>query len=267
MGEFQYQDFTLRYDEYGSGDQPLILVHGLLLNRRIFAKVAPAMADRGNRVICLDLLGHGDSDRPEDLQLYSMPLFSRQVEALLDHLELDQAAVGGTSLGANTALELATTRPDRIKALVIEMPVLDNALAAVAAFFGPLFLSLRFGRPAFEVISTVASRLPRTHLVVDALLDSIRQRPGPSISVLEGLLLGETAPRREERRAIQAPTLIVGHSGDPVHPLSDSGMLADELPNARLVDARSIVEWRLWPDRLNEELALFLDQVWGGEEI
>lgn len=267
MGEFTYEGFRLEYDEYGSGDRPLILVHGLLLNRRLFEKVAPAMAARGNRVICVDLLGHGTSDRPEDLQLYSMPLFARQVGALLDHLGLERAVVGGTSLGANTALELAASQPERIEALVIEMPVLDNALAAVAAFFGPIFLSLRFGRPLFEILSAVTSRLPRSHLIVDVLVDAIRQRPGPSVAVLEGLLLGETAPRREQRRAIEAPTLIIGHSGDPVHPLSDSGMLANELPNSRLVDAHSIVEWRLWPNRLNEELALFLDQVWGGEEI
>ena len=38
-------------------------------------------------------------------------------------------------------------------------------------------------------------------------------------------------------------------------------MLVDELPNARLVDANSILEWRVQPARLNDELAAFLDQV------
>ena len=267
MGEFRYQGFRLSYEEYGSGDRPIVLVHGLLLNRGLFGRLAPVLADRGNRVICLDLLGHGASDRPEDLQRYSMPLFAQQIEALLDHLGLEQAVIGGTSLGANSALELAAHQPDRVKALFIEMPVLDNALAAVAAFFSPIFLSLRLGRPLFELVSRGTRLLPRTHPLPDLLLDAVRQRPGPSVSVLEGLLLGETAPRREERRAITHPTLVIGHSGDPLHPLSDSGMLADELPNSRLVGAHSILEWRLWPNRLNEELALFLDQVWAGEEI
>jgi len=79
--------------------------------------------------------------------------------------------------------------------------------------------------------------------------------------VLEGLLLGETAPHREERLKIQQPTLIVGHPRDPLHPFSDSGMLAEELPNARLVEANSILEWRLKPGRLNAELTAFLDEV------
>jgi len=86
----------------------------------------------------------------------------------------------------------------------------------------------------------------------------------PSIAVLEGLLLGETAPGREQRQLIDRPTFVVGHPGDPLHPFSDSGMLVEELPRARMVEARSILEWRIRPKRLNEELAKFLDEVWGG---
>ena len=265
MGEFLYEGHRISYDSYGEGERVLVLVHGLLMNRRMYEHLGPALARRGNRVVCVDLLGHGRSDRPEDLRLYSMPLFARQVVALLDHLELSSAVVGGTSLGANVALELGVRHPDRTRALFVEMPVLDNALPAVAGAFTPVLLSLRFGRPAFELLSRVTSALPRTNHLLDVGLDWIRQRPGPSGAVLEGLLLGETAPHRAERRGIQQPTLIVGHSRDPVHPFSDSGMLAEELPNARLLEASSILEWRLRPGRLNAVLADFLDEVYGSE--
>jgi pimeloyl-ACP methyl ester carboxylesterase len=228
----------------------------------MFERLAPALAERGYRAICVDLLGHGRSDRPEDLRLYSMPLFARQVAALLDDLELDSAVVGGTSLGANVALELATHDPERVRGLFIEMPVLDNALAAVAATFAPVLLGLRVGKPAFEVISRLTSAIPRTNYLIDIGLDWVRQRPGPSGAVLEGLLLGETAPHSEERLKIAQPTLIVGHPRDPLHPFSDSGMLAEELANGRLVEANSILEWRLSPNRLNSELAAFLKEVW-----
>ena len=86
MGEFLYEGHRIEYDSYGEGERALVLVHGLLMNRRMFEPLGPALARRGNRVICVDLLGHGRSDRPEDLRLYSMPLFARQVAALLDHL-------------------------------------------------------------------------------------------------------------------------------------------------------------------------------------
>ena len=262
MGDFLYEGHRIEFDSYGEGERVLVLIHGLLMNRRMFERLGPALAERGNRVISVDLLGHGRSDRPEDLRLYSMPLFARQIVALLDDLELDSAVVGGTSLGANVALELATHDPGRVRGLFIEMPVLDNALAAVAATFAPVLLGLRVGRPAFEVISRLTSAVPRTNYLIDIGLDWVRQRPGPSGAVLEGLLLGETAPHREERLKIAQPTLIVGHPRDPVHPFSDSGMLAEELANGRLVEANSILEWRLSPKRLNAELAAFLEEVW-----
>jgi pimeloyl-ACP methyl ester carboxylesterase len=270
MGELSYQGYRIGYDEYGSGERPIVLIHGLLMNRRMFERLGPALAARGNHVICVDLLGHGRSDQPDDLRLYSMPLFGKQVVALLDHLGLERAVVGGTSLGANVALELAVRHPDRVEALFVEMPVLDNALAAVAAIFSPILLGLRVGRPAIELSSRLASLVPRTNFLLDIGLDWARRRPGPSIAVLEGLLLGETAPPREQRRLIERPTLVVGHPRDPLHPFSDSGMLIEELPAARLVEANSILEWRTRPQRLDGELASFLGEVWaasagGGE--
>jgi pimeloyl-ACP methyl ester carboxylesterase len=261
MGEFTYDSHRIEYEEHGEGERLLVLVHGLLMNRRMFERLAPVLAARGNRVVCIDLLGHGGSDRPEDLRLYSMPRFARQVVALLDHLEQPTAVVGGTSLGANVALEFAAASPERASGLFVEMPVLDNALPAVAAAFAPLLLGLRLARPAFEIASRLTSALPRTHYLADMGLDWVRQRPGPSGAVLEGLLLGETAPHSEERRGILQPALIVGHPRDPLHPFSDSGMLAEELPNARLVEASSILEWRLSPGRLDAELGAFLAEV------
>ena len=52
--------------------------------------------------------------------------------ALLDHLELERAIVGGTSLGANITLEVASLAPERLQGMVLEMPVLDNAILAAA---------------------------------------------------------------------------------------------------------------------------------------
>jgi len=266
MGEFTYEGYRLSYDEYGAGDRPIVLIHGLLMNRHMFERLGPILAERGNRVIALDLLGHGRSDRPEDLQRYSMPLFAYQVTALLDHLGIESAVIGGTSLGANVSLEAAVRFPERVQALFIEMPVLDNALSAVAAVFAPIMIALRFGRPVFEAVSRATAMLPRSHFIVDIGLDMVRQRPGPSVSVLEGLLLGESSPRSAERRGIEQPALIVGHPNDPLHPFGDAGMLAAELANARQIDADSIFEWRLKPDRLNTELADFLDDVWSQVE-
>ena len=55
---------------------------------------------------------------------------------------------------------------------------------------------------------------------------------------------------------------MIGHQRDPIHPFSDAGMLASELPNARLVHARSVIELRVRPQRLTNEIAEFVDASW-----
>jgi pimeloyl-ACP methyl ester carboxylesterase len=262
MPEFDYNGHTISYDEYGEGDRPLILIHGLLMSRRMFDRLGPEMAARGNRVITVDLLGHGRSDRPDAMSNYSMTFFARQVEALMDHLGIDQAVVGGTSLGANTTLEMNYLMPDRVKAMMIEMPVLDNALLAAAVIFTPIMIGLRIGEPVLRWLAAGARKIPRTHPLVDMGLDMVRQDPAPSSAVLEGLFLGSSAPHHQFRIEMTQPTLVIGHHADPLHPFSDSGMLAEELRNSRLIEANSILEWRISPDRLDAELAEFLDDVW-----
>src|SRR3954447_26896326 len=119
MPEFDYNGHTITYDEYGEGDRPLILIHGLLMSRRMFDRLGPAMAARGNRVIAIDVLGYGRSDRPGAMSNYSMTFFARQVETLMDKLVIDQAVIGGTSLGANVSLKLNYLSPDRVRAMMI----------------------------------------------------------------------------------------------------------------------------------------------------
>jgi pimeloyl-ACP methyl ester carboxylesterase len=266
MADFIHNGHRIVYEEYGAGERPIVLIHGLLMNRRMFDLLAPEIAARGNRVITVDLLGHGESDRPPEMTHYSMTFFAEQVVGLLDHLEIDEAVVGGTSLGANVTLETATVEPDRVRAMMIEMPVLDNALTAVAILFTPIMVGLRFGAPVIERVAALASRLPRSSFLLDMGLDVIRQDPRPSASVLEGLMLGRVAPHHDERVRLTQPALIIGHHADPLHPFSDSGMLAEELQNSRIVEASSILEWRLRPDRLTGELAAFLYDVWSRPE-
>ena len=241
-----------------------MLLHGLLFSRYMHDALARALAERGHRVLTLDLLGHGESDRPPDMWRYSMTEFGREVVALLDHLEIEEAAVMGTSLGANTTLEVASLAPERVRGMVIEMPVLDHALIGCAVAFTPLMLGLTLGAPVARMIARTARLVPARRLPwqVDILLDWVRQDPEPSAAVIQGLFFGRIAPHRDERRTFQAPTLVIGHQFDIIHPFSDAGMLAEELPNGRLLQANSIVELRLAPDRLTDEIAAFLDECW-----
>jgi pimeloyl-ACP methyl ester carboxylesterase len=214
-------------------------------------------------VILFDLLGHGKSDRPEDMWRYSMTNFAAEVIALLDQLEIDEAVVGGTSLGANVTLEVAAAAPSRLRGMVVEMPVLDNALLACAIAFTPLLIALTFGAPITRLTATLVSRIPRVFgHYPNVFLDWVSQDPGPSAAVLQGLFFGRTAPHRSERRTIATPAIVLGHTRDVIHPFSDAKMLAEELPNGRLIEADSLFELRFQPERLTNEIASFLDECW-----
>jgi pimeloyl-ACP methyl ester carboxylesterase len=258
---FQFEGNRLVYDEYGKGDKVVVLLPGLLFSRKMHRPLAEELEKRGHRVLCLDLLGHGDSDRPPEMWNYGMSVFGRQTIALLDHAGVDQAVVGGTSLGANAALEATAAGPDRVRGMLIEMPVLDNALLGCAIAFTPLLVGLTFGAPVARAFGAAARRVPRgTWLLGDMLLDWVSQDPKPSASVLQGLFYGRVAPPREERAEMSQPTLVIGHYRDPIHPFSDSDMLVRELPNARLIQASSILELRLTPERLTSEIVAFVEQ-------
>jgi pimeloyl-ACP methyl ester carboxylesterase len=260
---FRHDGFRLVYDEYGTGPRPLVLLPGLLLNRKMHAPLARALAERGNHVYVLDFLGHGDSDRPRDMARYTMPLLGDQVIGLMDHLELEEAVIGGTSLGANVALDVMSKQPERLRGSIVEMPVLDNALLGCAIAFTPLLLYLTFGSPLARMVARGTKLVPRgIHNLLDSGLDWVSQDPEPSAAVLQGLFFGRTAPPRSERALMETRTLVIGHPRDPIHPFSDADELARELRNARLVDANSILELRLAPERLTTEIARFIDDCW-----
>ncbi len=264
MAYFRHGGHRLAYTVYGDGPRTTVLLPGLLFSQRMHVPLARALADGGHRVVTLDLLGHGKSDRPRDMRQYSMVQFAEQTIALLDHLEIDQAVVGGTSLGANVTLSVAAEAPERLRGMVVEMPVLDNALLACALFFTPIMVALTFGEPIMRLMQAGARAVPgdATPYLADIMLDWLRQDPAPSAAVLQGLFFGRVAPPMSERVTFEAPTLVIGHPRDPVHPFSDADALARELPNARLVDANSILELRLWPERLTGEIREFVDSCW-----
>jgi pimeloyl-ACP methyl ester carboxylesterase len=258
----------LEYTEYGSGDSWVVLLPGLLMPRRMHDHLARALASNGAHVVTLDPLGHGRSDKPDDPLVYSVTAFAEQVVALLDHLGTSQAVVGGTSLGANVALEVAAIAPERVRGLIVEMPVLDNALEAAIVAFAPLLLTARFLPVALTGVRWATRAVPRGVVPwwVGIGLDTLDQRPGPVAAYVHGLFFGRAAPPYRERTAIAAPTLVIGHPRDPVHPLADASVLAEELPNATFERASSIMEWRFRPERLDLAATKFVLDCWRGPQ-
>jgi pimeloyl-ACP methyl ester carboxylesterase len=264
VGQFFVGDDRLEYTEFGSGDRWVVLLHGQLMPRTMHEPLARVLAGAGLHVVTLDLLGHGRSDRPEDPKEYSMTAWGEQVVALLDHLGVDRAVVGGTSLGANVSLEVAVAAPDRVQGLLLEMPVLDNALEAGILAFAPLLFLSRFVPWSIRLLAASSRLVPRgiTPFWAGIVLDTLDQRPAPMAAAIHGLFFGRVAPSSRLRRTIQATALVIGHPKDPIHMSVDAEMVAEEMPNARYVAAGSILEWRFRPDRLNAEAVAFAVEVW-----
>lgn len=261
LGTFQWHGYTLSYETRGTGGQPFVLIHGLLLPSWVNGEIATRLAARGHTVVLFDLLGHGRSDKPLHASAHRLEYAGQQVVALLDHLGLEKAVIGGMSLGANVSLEVAAKSPDRVSGLVCEMPVLERGTIAVMLTLFPLLLALRFARRPMNAVFRLAARLPRSrHEALNAMLDTGGEARAMA-AIMHGYTAGPVCPPAADRAAISAPTLIIGHGRDWIHPLNDAEALYDELPNAEFITANHFFELRARPERLMARIIEFIDRV------
>src|SRR5215469_2702415 len=262
-----YGQYRLNYEIYGSGDRVLVWLHGILLDANLSRGLAKRLAAKGNRVVLLDLLGHGLSDKPRQPGAHRMDIYADQVLCLLDELGLDQVVVGGVSLGTNVSLLVAAKAPAKVRGLVLEMPVLESAAPAAALTFVPLLLEMRVAGAALRLVSRAVAKLPSTRIgALDSLLNAAGSDPEEIAAILHGVLVGPLAPTVEERQAITAPTLVLGHWIDLIHSYADAKRLARQLPNARLIRTHTFAELWVRPARLTAKIADFLDRVWADGE-
>lgn len=267
-GWFEFEGLHLSYEVHGTGPRVMVFLHGLLLDAQLNRRLADDLAERGNKVVLLDLPGHGRSDKPRHASAHRMDSYADYVVALLDELGLDQAVIGGVSLGANVTLQTAVKAPNRVRGMVVEMPVLEWAVPGAALIFLPMLLGVHYAAPLARAVGAVARRVPRTRIgVLDSLLTTLSLEPEEAAAVLHGMLVGPVAPTYEDRHGIEAPALVIGHKVDFLHPFTDADHLARQLPNARLLEANSVLELRVSPDRLTEQIADFLDEVWSPSSV
>ncbi len=260
---FRHRGHHLTYDEYGSGPEVVVYLHALLLDSDMNRDLAVALATSGHRVILLDLLGHGRSDKPEHASQYRIDDYAAQVFALLDHLGVPRAVLGGTSLGANVSLLAASLRPERVTGLILEMPVLEWAVPPAAILFGSLLLGAHYARRILPVLTAPLRKMPRTRFgSLNSVIGAATTPPDVVASVLHGILVGPVAPTVEDRSRIAVPTLILAHRWDLIHPFDDATRLAKVMPHATLEQARSPLELRLHPERLSDRIADFVDEVY-----
>ena len=93
-------------------------------------------------------------------------------------------------------------------------------------------------------------------------MSGLSNRPRETAAVLHGILAGPIAPTVGQRASMDIPALVIGHQVDRIHPFHDAEQLARRLPQAELLQAKSILELRVRPERLTGAIDQFLDRAW-----
>jgi pimeloyl-ACP methyl ester carboxylesterase len=117
---------TLHVRDWGGEGTPLVLLHGLASNARIWDGVAPRLVAAGLRAAAVDLRGHGGSEQPD--HGYDFATVCRDLQAALAALGVERPVLVGHSWGANVALQYAAERAGAVAGLVL----VDGALRGVA---------------------------------------------------------------------------------------------------------------------------------------
>ena len=115
---FESSGVPIHYVDQGEGT-PVVLIHGVTSSAEFWTDIGVTQKlSEQHRTIALDCRGHGKSGKPHDRAVYGKQLV-RDVVALLDHLNIEEAHVIGYSMGAEVALSLVVEYPERILSLVI----------------------------------------------------------------------------------------------------------------------------------------------------
>jgi pimeloyl-ACP methyl ester carboxylesterase len=121
---------SLHARDWGGDGTPVVLLHGLASNARIWDGVAQRLAGAGLRVAALDLRGHGESEQPATG--YDFATVCRDLEAALLALGTERPVLAGHSWGANIALQYAAERAGAVAGLVL----VDGGFIGVADWPG-----------------------------------------------------------------------------------------------------------------------------------
>jgi pimeloyl-ACP methyl ester carboxylesterase len=264
-GRFTTEDgCSLAYEDVGSG-MPAIWQHGLGADRQQPAEVFP-----GNprvRRITLECRGHGESQMGDPARL-SIAQFATDVAALLDHLCIDKAVLGGISLGAAISMRLAASIPSRVKALIIARPawVDEPAPPTMKPYLLVAELLKEYGREEGLRRFADSAELAAVERVSPDNAASLRsffsrRDEASSVELLSRIPKDGAGLSRQDIASIGAPTVVIGNAEDYVHPLSYASQLQGLIPGASLqIVTSKTVDRALYRSQFCEALASFFQE-------
>lgn len=242
-------EHTIGYLECGPADGPVVvLLHGLASDSETWDRALPALGCQGMRVLAVDLIGHGRSDKPR--RSYLLDDFADCLRALLDALGIPAATIGGHSLGGAVATYFGGRHPRYVERLVLVAAgglgrEVHPVLRAAALPIAPVVLGVA-ATPAMRRLYAH----PRLHRALRLTPDNLvnLRRAGRALGTAEGraaffaALRGVIEPRGQRGNfidmgtlAAHVPTLFVWNEHDPVIPVAHARAANAHLPGSRLV--------------------------------
>jgi len=235
MTSIRINDINLAYTDVGTGP-PIVLIHGYPFNRSLWTEQTEALNSK-YRVVAPDLRGFGESDSSEGTA--TMARMAEDVAALMDALAIEQAVIGGLSMGGYVALAFARMFPARVKALVLAdtraqadseegkqtrhqqaEKALSEGMAGIADAMLPKLLTP----------DTVSKRPELVKRVRDMML---KTKPEGAAAALLGM--AERDDQTEFISSIRVPALILVGREDAITPVADSEKMQSRIEGSRLV--------------------------------
>lgn len=237
---------TVHYQEFGKQSDPtVILIHGYTASAYVWHLAAPLLERENFRVVAVDLLGFGYSEKPASFD-YTIASQARMISRFMNRLGIGRAVIVGSSYGGAVAATVALDYAERVEKLVLVDAVINDdvkkspilklaAVPVLGEIVSPFLLdSKRFFRRRMR--STIAPE--NHHLITQERVESVARPLGAADahrSVLRTARAWDANRIERDAQFINQPTLIVWGEGDSVIPVGNGEKLHDAILHSRLV--------------------------------
>jgi pimeloyl-ACP methyl ester carboxylesterase len=220
----------IRYLETGNSKSILVLVHGLGASAERWHKTIPYLA-KDYRLIMPDLIGFGYSDKP--LVDYTAEFFSDFLGKFLDSTGIDNPNIMGSSLGGQVVAEYASNKT-HIDKLILSSPsgIMKQSTPALDAYImAALYPNEANAKNAFEMMEGSGGEIDTK--IVEGFIERMKL-PNAKMAFMSTILGLKNAEIITDRlKTINAPTLIIWGSKDPVIPIQHADGFVSAINDCR----------------------------------
>lgn len=243
MSLFTHDQIRFRYRCEGDG-LPFFFQHGL--GGDISQPFGLFRPPPGIRLIAFDARAHGETQPIGDPEKIRFDTFAEDLVALMEHLEIKRAVVGGISMGAGLALNVSLRFPARVAGLVLSRPAwLDGPNPWNVKMFCLVTRLIRQHGPARgqEIFRQTPDYKEMLEKWPEVATGMAQQFDSPNVEEtafrLERIIQDTPNADRREWNSIRVPTLVLANRQDPIHPFEYGEALAQAIPGAELKEITS----------------------------